>query len=86
MRDPERGTEHLKPNRKPPAPLTYETAAAMTRPRRCNVPWERMGGHIICELCLSQCESLKHVTCLSSDEPRLFRPRDHAADLHLPAR
>ena len=66
---------YLQPDRKPPRQLTYEQAAAMTRPRRCNVPWHRLGGALCCDLCASQSVSVKHVTCASSDEPALFRPR-----------
>ena len=47
----------------------------MTRPRRCNVPWYYLGGALCCDLCTSQSFTRKHVTCLSSDEPRLFRSR-----------
>ena len=72
--------DYLAPERKKPRPLTYEQARAMRRPRRCNVPWHRLGGAMCCDLCTCQSFSLKHVACMSSDEPPLFRPRQDADD------
>ena len=72
--------DYLAPERKKPKLLTYEQATAMRRPRRCNVPWHRMGGAMCCDLCTCQQFSVNHVTCMSSDEPLLFRPRQDADD------
>lgn len=73
-RDPLAGSDALLPSRAVPAPLSYETAAAMRRPRRCHVPWHRRGGCLCCDLCTSQAFSGRQVVCLSSDDPPLFRP------------
>jgi hypothetical protein len=67
--------DNLLPQRKRPKTITYEQAVSMSKPRRCNVPWDRMGGTLACDLCTNQRYTLKHVTCMSSDEPPLFRPR-----------
>ena len=72
--------DYLLPEQKKPKLLTYEQATAMRRPRRCNVPWHRLGGAMCCDLCTCQQFSVKHVTCMSSDEPPLFRPRQDADD------
>ena len=72
--------DYLRPEQKKPKLLTYEQATAMRRPRRCNVPWHRLGGAMCCDLCTCQSFSVKHVTCMSSDEPLLFRPRQDADD------
>jgi len=72
--------DYLSPERKPPRLLTYERAQAMRRPRRCNVPWHRQGGALCCDLCTNQSFTLRHVCCLSGDEPPLFRPRQRDGD------
>jgi len=66
--------DELLPERTKPRTLTYEQARTLTKPRRCHVPWERMGGAICCDQCVNQSFTLRHVTCLSSDEPPLFQP------------
>ena len=69
--------DELRPDDTKPRPLTYEQARTLTKPRRCNVPWHRLGGSFCCDHCASQAFSVRHVECLSSDEPRLFRPLRH---------
>lgn len=77
LHDPYAGTEELAPSRARVPAITYETAAAMKRPRRCYVESWRAGGRLCCDLCTSQAFTRdgRGVACLSSDEPRLFRPR-----------
>lgn len=60
----------------PKGMLTWEQAGALTRPRRCHVPWYRQGGAMCCELCTNRCISRSGQTlhCASSDDPPVFRP------------
>ena len=73
--------DYLAPERKKPKLLTYEQARAMNRPRRCNVPWHRLGGAECCDHCTNQSFTIKHVLCLSSDDPPVFRPRRSREEL-----
>lgn len=68
--------DYLTATRKRPQMLTYEQADAMRRPRRCNVPWERQGGALCCELCVNQVFGHAPLTvhCAASEDPPLFRP------------
>ena len=70
----EQSDDYLTINRKRPPMLTYEQAATIRRPRRCNVPWHRRGGALCCEQCANQSFSVRTVHCASSDDPPRFQP------------
>lgn len=70
----------LAPDRRKPRVLSYEKARDAVKPRRCNVPWDRQGGRSCCDLCVNQSFTAKHVTCMSSEEPPLFRPHRGTSD------
>ena len=81
MKRPADELDYLTAEPTPPKMLTWYQAHTIRRPRRCNVPWHRLGGAECCDHCTNQSFTIKHVLCLSSDDPPVFRPRRSREEL-----